>query len=228
MNKNYAIIVAAGKGSRMKADINKQFINIKDKPILYYTLKAFDNHKDIEAIILVAAKNEIEYCKENIVDKYGIKKVITIVEGGKNRQESVFNGLKAVENCDIILIHDGARPFVSKKIISDGINYAKIYGACACGVKPKDTIKVKSNDGFSIETLDRNRLINIQTPQCFKYELIYSCHSNIIRKHIESTDDTTVVEYFGHRVYIYNGEYENIKITTPEDLFLATKLIDNR
>ncbi|KAJ52213.1 2-C-methyl-D-erythritol 4-phosphate cytidylyltransferase [Clostridium tetanomorphum] len=226
MRENCAIVVAAGKGTRMGKGINKQFLKIKDKPILVYTLEVFNNHPKIDRIILVAAKEEVQYCKSNIVEKYNINKVKSIVSGGKNRQESVFNGLKEIRDANIVLIHDGARPFVKNNIISKGIEYAEMYGACSCGVKPKDTVKVKDIKGFLIKSIDRNTLINIQTPQCFKYELILKCHEDVVDKENDFTDDTSIVEFFGHKVYIYDGDYSNIKITTPEDMVFAEAILE--
>jgi 2-C-methyl-D-erythritol 4-phosphate cytidylyltransferase len=226
MSKNYAIIVAAGKGRRMGADINKQFLNIKDKPILYYSISAFSKHPLIDGIILVCSNNEIDYCKEQIVEKYNIKKIIKIVSGGKERQDSVLNGLKAISDCDVVLIHDGARPFVSYKIIEEGIKYAKTYGACTCGINPKDTIKIKSNDGFSEDTLDRSKLFCVQTPQCFNYNLIMKYHEKLRQEYGFVTDDSSVVERYGKKVYLYEGSYTNIKITTQEDLLIAETILE--
>ncbi len=227
MSKNCAVIVAAGRGKRMKSNVNKQFIYIKGKPLLYYSINAFNKNSFIDNIVVVCAKNEIEYCRKNVVEKYNLNKVKKIVEGGRERQNSVFNGLKALENCDIVLIHDGARPFVTEKIIKDGIRYANMYGACACGMKPKDTIKSKGKNGFSKGTLSREGLFLVQTPQCFKYDLIYDCHKTVIEEKIQATDDTMVVEYCRNKVYLYEGSYDNIKITTPEDLNVAESMLEN-
>lgn len=226
MKKNCVIVLAAGSGSRMKKNINKQYILINERPVLYYTLTAFSNCSFIDEIIVVAAKDEIEYCKNEVVKKYNIKKVSKVIEGGEERQNSVLNGLKCIDNCDIVSIHDGARPFVSQNIIEQGIQFAKKYGACACGVKPKDTIKIKDNYNFSKDTLNRDNLLCIQTPQTFKYDIIFNCHKKIEKNKIKVTDDTMVVEKYGHKVYLYDGDYENIKITTPEDLILAKGILD--
>jgi len=226
MSKNYAVVVAAGRGKRMEANINKQFLRIKDKPVLYYSLKTFSNSDLIDGIIIVCAEGEVDYCKKELVEKYKIDKVLKVVVGGKERQDSVYNGLKAIEDCEIVLIHDGARPFVTDDIIQSGIKYAKLYGACTCGVIPKDTIKIKNKEGFSMETPDRNRLFLVQTPQCFKYNLIVNCHEKLSKDCITVTDDTTVVEYYNHKVYLYEGSYKNIKITTPEDLDMAEKIVE--
>ena len=227
MSKVCAVIVAAGKGSRMGADINKQFLNIKDKPILYYTLKAFDCCSLIDDIILVTTKREMGYCKNEIVDRYKIKKVSNIVEGGLERQNSVYNGLRACSDCEIVLIHDGARPFIENRFIEEGISFAKEFGASTCGVEPKDTIKVKDKHGFSASTLNRTSLFSVQTPQCFKYNLIVDSHEKAFKDNLKVTDDTSIAEYYGHRVYLYEGSYNNIKITTPEDLAIGEKILEN-
>lgn len=225
MSNNCAIILAAGKGRRMGANINKQFLKLNDKPILFYTLKVFSQHENIDEIILVAAENEVEYCKKEVIDKYNIKKISKIATGGKERQDSVLNGLKEIKKCDIVLIHDGARPFVSPKVISEGIEYSRQYGACACGVKPIDTIKVRNDQGFSSNTLKRDELFAVQTPQCFKYDIIRNCHEEIHKQGILVTDDTMVVEMFNNKVYLYEGDYSNIKITTAQDLSVGEEIL---
>ncbi|WP_333861708.1 2-C-methyl-D-erythritol 4-phosphate cytidylyltransferase [Clostridium sp.] len=226
MRNNYAVIVAAGKGKRMKLPVNKQFINIQGKPVLYYSINEFSKSSLIDKIVVVCAEDEIEYCRQEIIEKYNFNKVVKIVSGGEERQNSVFNGLKVLENCDVVLIHDGARPFVTNKIIKDGIRYSNMYGACACGVMPKDTIKIKGKDGFSFKTLERKELFIVQTPQCFNYDLIYDCYKRLLNKKVQVTDDTMVVEYFGNKVYLYEGSYDNIKITTAEDLIVAKNICE--
>lgn len=226
MGKNCAIIMAAGKGRRMGANINKQFLDIKNRPVIYYSLNTFSKSKLIDEIVIVCAEDEIDYCKIEIVEKYKIDKVSKIVAGGKERQDSVYNGLKVVEDCEIVLIHDGARPFVTDKIIEEGIKYAKQYGACACGVVPKDTIKIRNAQGISVDTLDRNKLFSVQTPQCFKYNMILESHKKLSKDSISVTDDTAVASYYGNTVYLYEGSYDNIKITTPEDLYVAEGIIE--
>lgn len=225
MGKVSALILAAGKGERMGAGINKQFLKINGKPLLYYAIKTFSDCDDINEIILVCSRDEINYCKAEIVDRYSFGKVSRLTAGGFKRQDSVYNGLKAAADCDIVLIHDGARPFVNMKIIKEGIIYARKYGACACGVVPKDTIKVRSESGFSEGTLKRDALFSVQTPQCFKKEIIDECYEKLKIDPFEATDDTSVAEHFGYKVFLYNGSYENIKITTPEDLFVAESIL---
>lgn len=221
-----AIILAGGKGKRMNSSISKQFIEIKGKPIIYYTIKKFNENKKIDNIVIVLSQEEVEYFKENILNKYDLR-VDKIVIGGAERQDSVYNGLKSLENTetDIVLIHDGARPFISDRIIDEGIKYAIMYGACAPGVMPKDTIKIKEKNNFSIDTPNRETLVAIQTPQVFKFKEVLKCHERVKMDKVVVTDDTMVVERYGNKVYLYDGEYTNIKVTTPEDLILGEKLI---
>ena len=221
-----AIILAGGKGKRMRSAISKQFIDIKGKPIIYYTLKKFSENKKIDNIIVVLPEDEVKYFKENILKKYELR-INKIVIGGKERQDSVYNALKSLKNSstDIVLIHDGARPFISERIINEGIKFAEIYGAAAPGVMPKDTIKVKNEKNFSVDTPNRANLVSIQTPQVFKFDEILECHEKIRYNGEKVTDDTMLVEKYGYSVYLYDGEYTNIKVTTPEDLILAERLI---
>lgn len=222
--KTIAIILAGGKGKRMGAPVSKQFIEIDDKPVIYYTIKKFEEIEEINEIILVLPKDEIDYFKTNIQNRFNFN-ISRIIEGGAERQDSVYNALRSVEDADIVLIHDGARAFVTNEIIKNGIRYAKEYGAAAPGVMPKDTIKVKDKDSFSKDTPIRERLVAVQTPQCFNYSLIKECHENVKREKKIVTDDTMVVERYGHNVYLYEGEYKNIKITTKEDLILAKAFV---
>lgn len=223
MKKVAAIILAGGRGTRMNMDKSKQFLSLNGKPLIYYTIKAFEQNPNVDSIILVLPKNEIDYCVKEVIEKYNLK-IDDLVEGGKERQDSVYNALNKLKDCDVVLIHDGARPFVTTEIIDKGIEFAKLYGAAAPGVTPKDTIKVKDKDNFSISTPERSSLVAIQTPQCFRYDIIKKCHDNIKENQVHVTDDTMAVERYAHKVYIYEGEYTNIKVTTPEDLIIAEHL----
>jgi 2-C-methyl-D-erythritol 4-phosphate cytidylyltransferase len=228
MIKVCTIIAAAGNGSRMGINFNKQFIKVKDKPLLYYTLNAFDKNPSVDNIIITAKEDEIAFIKEEIVYKYKFNKVLAVIAGGKERQDSVFNALKCIRDFDIVLIHDGARPFVSQEIIENGIKTAIKFGASACGVTPKDTIKLRGDNGFSSGTLNRAELFSVQTPQCFKYGLIFEAHKSAFEQGVRYTDDTAAVESLGKDVYLYDGSYENIKITTPEDLIFANRIVDEK
>ena len=220
-----AIVLAAGQGKRMHSKIQKQFLEIGGKPILYYSLCCFQESSLIEDIILVTGSDMIDYCKEEIVKKFGFTKVCKVIAGGKERYDSVYAGLLGCTDCDYVFIHDGARPFISERIINEGIKFAEIYGAAAPGVMPKDTIKVKNEKNFSVDTPNRANLVSIQTPQVFKFDEILECHEKIRYNGEMVTDDTMVVEKYGYSVYLYDGEYTNIKVTTPEDLILAERLI---
>jgi 2-C-methyl-D-erythritol 4-phosphate cytidylyltransferase len=221
-----AVIVAGGKGKRMGQDINKQYIKIGEKEILALTLEIFESSKVIDEIVLVVPEDEIDYCSINIVSKYNISKVKSIAAGGIERQDSVYNGLICCNpKTQIVLIHDGARPFISEDTILKSIECTKEYGACTVGVPVKDTIKVVNSDEFIVNTPDRSRLFAVQTPQTFKYDLILNAHKEAINKDIRATDDNALLESLGHNVKIIKGSYLNIKITTPEDLIFAKAIL---
>lgn len=231
MSKTVAIVLAAGRGKRMQSDVAKQYLLIRNKPILYYSLQAFQDSV-VDEIILVTAESEITYCKEEIVDKYHISKVSKIVAGGKERYHSVHNGLKACEDAEIVLIHDGARPFVDDAIIERNINMVKEYGACVTGMPVKDTIKLADDKGFVKETPRRDLIWTIQTPQTFRYDLIKKAYDTFLAKEEEFskqysvTDDSMVAEIFGGlKVKLVEGSYNNVKITTPEDMTLAEAIL---
>lgn len=218
-----AIIVAAGIGSRMGLGYNKQFLKISDKEVIAYTIEAFEKVKEIDNIILVSSKNEISLFKD-IINKYNFKKVLKVVEGGSSRQESVYNGLLQCETCDIVLIHDGARPFIKEEIIKESIKEVKDKNSVAVGVKVKDTVKKVYNMEYT-STLNREELYCVQTPQTFKYELILKAHKNALEKGYVGTDDTSLIEFLGEKVYIVNGDYFNIKITTKEDVYIGEGIV---
>lgn len=221
-----AIIVAAGKGSRMAAAKNKVYLNLNGRPILYYTIKAFHDIQEIKEIVIVASKGEIEYCRENIIKRYGFRKATKVVEGGNERQESVYNGLMEIDKkAEIVAIHDGARPLVDEKIIVNAIKEAFIYKAVGVAVPVKDTIKIADENNMVLDTPDRKYLWAIQTPQVFERDLIIAAHKKAINDKFTGTDDTVLVERMGYKVRLIEGDYKNIKITTPEDLIIAEALL---
>ena len=223
------IIAAAGMRNRMGSKINKQFISINNKPILAHTIEKFERCKYIDEIIVVAKENEIDYCRGEIVRRYGFSKVSTIVKGGKERQDSVYNGILALnEKSDIVLSHDGARPFVKTKNIMDGIDGALKYGACVIGVPVKDTIKVVGDYKNVDETPKRDILWAAQTPQCFKKNIIMEGYRKAIEDKFVGTDDSVLIERLGLNVKMIMGSYENIKITTPEDLIIAESILKDK
>lgn len=216
------IIAAAGMSNRMGSKINKQFIVIDNKPILAHTIEKFEQCRYIDEIIVVTKENEVDYCRKEIVRKYGFKKVSSIIKGGKERQDSVYNGIMALnEKVDIILTHDGARPFVRQESIIKGIKGAYELGACVIGVPLKDTIKVVDDSDIVHHTPNRSLLWAAQTPQCFKARLLKEGYEYAISEGILGTDDSSLVEKKGHPVTMLMGSYDNIKITTPEDLIVA-------
>lgn len=225
MNKITALVLAAGSGSRMKSQTKKQFMELKGKPVIWYSLFAFEKSR-VDQIILVTGKEDIEYCRTNIIDKYGLKKVDAIVAGGNERYESVYNGLKEVKG-DIVLIHDGARPLVSNDIIERSIENAEKYGACVVGMPVKDTVKIVKENNVIESTPDRRKVWITQTPQAFQSELIKRAYNNLKNENNGNiTDDAMVVEKFAnHEVRFIEGAYSNIKITTPEDIALAETLL---
>lgn len=224
-----AVILAGGQGRRMNSSVQKQYMLLKGSPLITYALKAFDE-SGIDEIVLVTGAGEEEYAKRELVEAYGFSKVKAIVAGGKERYHSVYEGLKALENCDYVLIHDGARPLVSQDIIARAAAGAKEYGACVVGMPVKDTIRLVDEDGFSERTPKRDRLWQIQTPQAFSYELVRGAYDRMMAcpdYQMGITDDAMVVESMtGVRVKLLEGSYQNLKVTTPEDLVIAEALLD--
>lgn len=217
--KNTAIILAAGKGKRMQSDVPKQYLLLEGHPILFYSIRAFEE-SFIDEIILVTGKDEIEYCQKEIVDKYGFQKVKKIVAGGKERYHSVYEGLKAIEHADYVYIHDGARPFVTNEILERVRKEVEQCKACVVGMPVKDTIKIAGEGNLVKDTPDRKNVWQIQTPQTFSYALVKEAYDKLMQKEDDSiTDDAMVVEkMLQHPIRLVEGSYENIKITTPEDL----------
>lgn len=224
MYKNVAVVLAAGQGKRMNSKIQKQYLLIREKPVLYYTLSAFEKSPLISEIILVTGKDEIEYCQKEIIEKYGFQKVKKITAGGKERYHSVYEGLQCIEEADYVLIHDGARPFVDEAILERTCQAVAQYKACVVGMPVKDTIKLVDEEKFAKETPDRRNVWQVQTPQAFEYTLIRDAYEQILQEEPEGiTDDAMVVERMTeYKVKLIEGSYRNIKITTPEDLEIAT------
>ena len=221
--RNTAIVLAAGQGKRMHSKVQKQFLEIQGYPVLYYSLRCFQESPLIQDIILVTGEESISYCKEEIVQKYGFTKVSAVIPGGKERYDSVYAGLCECKDCEYVLIHDGARPFVTEEILKRGLQKVKETGACVIGMPSKDTVKLSDEEGYVKETPNRKCVWTIQTPQIFSYPLIRDGHDSIRQKDMSKiTDDAMVVEQeTGAKVALAEGSYQNIKITTPEDLDIA-------
>ena len=214
-----AVIVAGGSGSRMGTDIKKQFLILDNEPILAHTVKNISKSDLVDEIIVVVPQDAIDSTKEMLKD---FKKVKNVVQGGKTRAESVKLGIDATSLCDIIAIHDGVRPFIKKEALENCINDAVLYGASVLGVKVKDTVIIKDENENIGSVLKRDTLISVQTPQCFKSELIRKAYSDFNEN---LTDDASQLIRIGGRVHITEGDYENIKITTPEDLITAQNIL---
>ncbi len=237
-----AIVLAAGAGKRMQSNVAKQYLLLNEKPVLWYALNTFEQSEIIDEIILVVGKDEIPYATDNIVKKYAFNKVSKVIEGGPERYFSVWEALKVLAPCteaetrsenakdsSYVFIHDGARPFVTEKILTDTYNAVLEYDACVVGMPVKDTIKIADENEFAAQTPNRKSVWMVQTPQVFEKNLILEAYRQLIETlpELESggvnvTDDAMVVETIMKRpVRLVRGSYENIKITTPEDMDIA-------
>lgn len=228
MSNFSAIVLSAGVGSRMKSDIPKQYMDLNGKPVIYYSLKAFQDN-GFSSIVLVCGKDDVEYCQKEIVEKYNLTSVKAVVPGGKERYHSVFEGLKTVKDADYVFIHDGARPMLSQDIIKRLKIAVVEEEAAVAGMPVKDTIKIVDEDAYVSETPERKYVWQVQTPQCFALPIIYEAYESIIRDEEEGwtipvvTDDAMVLSYAtDHEIKMVEADYRNIKITTPEDLQIAS------
>ena len=219
-----ALIPAAGAGKRMGGERNKQYLEVGGRPILVHTLEVFDRCDAISEVYLIVPEDDLAFACE-IVDGMRFSKNIKVIPGGKERQDSVRNGLNSIYGCDMVMVHDGVRPFVTEEIIIRAIEETIKYGATTVAVPAKDTIKSVDGDGFVIETLERKKLWQIQTPQTFKYEIIKEAFDRAYADAFYGTDDAALVERLGYKVKIVEGSYQNIKITTPEDMIIAEAIL---
>lgn len=227
-----AIVLAAGQGKRMGSRIQKQFLDLGGYPVLYYSLKTFEESQ-VSQVILVTGEQEIEFCRREIVERYGFSKVKAVVAGGAERYHSVYQGLKQVSaSSDIVLIHDGARPFADTDMIDRTIRAAEEFQACAAGMPSKDTVKIADENGFAASTPERSRVWMVQTPQAFSRALIWNAYQAMMEDESLQqgvTDDAMVVERLtGVSVRLVEGSYENMKVTTPEDMEVAAAILKRR
>ncbi len=221
-----AIIVAGGKGSRMGAEKNKIFLNVLGKEVITRTIGVFEDCVCIDEIIVVTGNDDIELVRE-IVSRERFKKISHITEGGKERQDSVYNGLKLARG-EFSIIHDGARCVITPEEVEAVVADMKTHGAAAIGVPVKDTLKTINGDGQIVSTVDRNTTVHIQTPQGFKTEEILSLHNRAKKDCIAVTDDCSIFEHYGKTVHFTFGSYDNLKITTPEDISVAESILKRR
>lgn len=219
-----AILLAGGKGRRLGSDRPKQYLEIGGHPLIVYSLQCLEQSPLIDQVILVAGKDEVEWVKEKIVRAYDCSKVADVVPGGRERYESVWNGLKRVEKKEgYVFIHDGARPFLTEEILRRGYDSVLRWDACVAGMPSKDTVKLVNEEQVAETTPERERVWTIQTPQVFSYPLIFQAYESLMQKEeIRVTDDAMVVEEeLGKNVKVFEGSYRNIKVTTAEDLEIA-------
>lgn len=228
-NNLRVVIAAAGSATRMGSKINKPYMLLKSRPVLAYSLDIFEEFNLVDDIVIVANPQEIDYCKREIVEKYGYRKVSQVVAGGKMRQDSVRVGLRQLgQDTDFIAVHDGARPFLTHELLEKLLKAAEQWGAAIPGVMPKDTLKFVDRDEFVRQTLDRSSVVAIQTPQLFKFEELLAAYNQAYEEGFIATDDAALFENYIGRVKIVPGDYRNIKITTPEDLKIAEVLVNDK
>ena len=223
-----AVVLAAGSGSRMNTKTAKQYLLLNGKPLIYYALRQFQD-SEVEKIVLVVAQGQEDYCRKEIVERYGFTKVCAVVPGGSERYLSVHAGLKALDGIDYVLIHDGARPCVDQDILKRTMEEVARWQACVVGMPVKDTIKIVDEQQMSQKTPDRRMLWQVQTPQAFSYDLIRGAYDKVVASGEQTvTDDAQVLELaLGRTSRLIEGSYRNIKVTTPEDLDVAQIFLKN-
>jgi 2-C-methyl-D-erythritol 4-phosphate cytidylyltransferase len=218
------VVVAAGKGTRMGSKESKQYLPLQDKPILVHTLEVFEKMTMMTSVVLVVGEGDRQRCEQYVI-QYNLTKVLAVISGGNERQSSVLKGLYALpQSIDWVLIHDGVRPFVAEEHIIACLRQAQIDGAAVLAVPVKDTIKIVNSNGYIESTPNRRSLWAIQTPQAFRLEQIIAAHEMALADDFIGTDDAMLLERMGGKVAIVEGSYDNIKITTPEDLVWAEYL----
>ena len=235
MDRCTAVVLAAGKGKRMNSDTAKQYLELCGKPVLYYSLRAFQD-SFVDDIVVVASPDDMDRLRQDIVEKYGFTKVTHMVEGGAERYDSVLCGLRAIDDCDYVFIHDGARPFIDGEILERAYDMVKRTGTAIVSMPVKDTIKTVDDKGITIDTPDRAHVWQMQTPQVFAFGPIKQAYEkmNLMKDEVAAegtaiTDDAMVMERFGELpVYVSEGSYRNIKITTPEDMLIAEAFLRDR
>ncbi len=221
-----ALIPSAGLGLRMGGETRKQYIRIGENPITVQTLLRFQSFAQVNRIILMVPEKDMEFCKREIISRYNIRKVHKVIAGGKERQDSVYNGIRALEGDeDFVMVHDGVRPFVTKTMVEESIKAASESGAAIVAIPAKDTIKSVSEEGMVEGTVDRSKLWQVQTPQTFRREIIAKAYEEAMSVNFYGTDDASLVERMGGKVQVVRGSEFNIKITTPNDLVLAEGII---
>ena len=227
MNSKISVLIpAAGHGSRMESSIKKPYLMLGDKPILSHTIDRFERNSVIDEIFVIVDESDFTMCHKEIIAPFRYRKIRELVPGGETRQESVLNGLRALSNdVDFVVVHDGVRPFINDDIIFQCLEATEEFGAAISAVPVKDTIKVADQNLFIEHTPKRDRLWQVQTPQVFRKSLIVQAHERATQDGTNATDDAALVEKLGAPVKLVMGSYQNIKLTTPEDLQFAETLL---
>jgi 2-C-methyl-D-erythritol 4-phosphate cytidylyltransferase len=224
-----AIIAAAGQGVRMQQDRPKTYLDLGKKPILFHTLKVFEATPEVKEVTVVVHPDDLEYCQEEVIDPFGFKKILRLVPGGKERQDSVYNALKVLkneeDNLEVIVVHDGVRPFVVTEQVRQVITAARRHGGAILGIPCQDTLKQVNARGEVVATIERRELWQIQTPQAFQAALLWRAFREAMSSGFYATDEAALVEALGHPVVVVPGSPLNLKITTPDDLKLAEAIL---
>lgn len=229
MSSTAAIVVAAGQGHRMGTELAKQYLPLSSIPIVVHTLTFFENSPEIDEVVLVVKKDEVAKNRREIVEQYGFKKVRHIIGGGHERQNSVFNGLKALlPGGHLVVVHDGVRPFLTRSMLKNVIEAGRMFGAATLATPVKETIKEVNKEGFIVNTLNREVLWSAQTPQAFHWDVLWPAMQKAMVCGFSATDEAGIVEWDGKQVKVVNGDYDNIKITTPEDLDRAGLILERK
>lgn len=221
-----AVVPAAGRGVRMGSNVPKQFLSLGGVPLLVHALRTFDAATIISEIILVVPEDDCRHCREDIVPCYGLKKVSRVIAGGRRRQDSVWNGVRAANPAtDIVVVHDAVRPFVTITMITQVVEAARTYGAAIVAIPMRDTVKRVEADGLIKETLSRENLWSAQTPQAFQRDVLFQAHQHNQTEGLDATDDAFLVERLGKPVVVVPGSAENVKVTRPEDLHMGQAIL---
>ena len=230
MDEWVAVVVpAGGSGTRMGNESPKQFLQLGGVPLLIHALRVFESSRTIAEIVVVVPRDSVTYCQEELLPQFAFSKIGTVIAGGARRQDSVWNGLQAVdERTKIVVVHDAVRPFVTGAMVEEVVGGARTHGAAIVAIPLHDTVKQVTPDGMIETTLDRQRLWSAQTPQAFDVELLREAHRSSREAGVEATDDAFLVELIGHRVAIVNGSPDNIKVTRPEDLVMGEAILAAR
>lgn len=228
-NNLRVVVAAAGKGTRMKSGINKQYMLLNSRPVLSYSLDFFEQMEIVEEIVVITGENELDYCEHEVIRRYNYKKVSAVLPGGKERQDSVLAGLhKLGADTNLVAVHDGARPLLSSGVFFRLVKEAEEWGAAVPGIASKDTLKMVDSQGIVSQTMDRSIIFAVQTPQIFRYAELSAAYQKAYEDNFMGTDDASLFERYIGQVKVVEGDYNNLKITTPEDLVIAEALLKSQ